>query len=347
MASSKKTEKSKPLKNKVDTSKKNTNKNVKKKDTKKISSTNDKKNKKTDKKVSVEAKKQVTKKLNTPTKNKGMLGKLFKKKNSEKSENKSVEKTKPENSSEDNKENTTENKNENTIIKEEIKEVIYDNEKVFKLREERIFLDGFLTPIAKDTLIKRTGDTTYQFAFFNPDGSLVNGKPVDVNYAEGRTPEEAKSICDDLYIELIQLELEYQKLDGKEPVDAKSIQDKYEGLPLTEVNLQEIAKTLPEAKPSKLNENKAANSPKQGFNPFINQMKDYSESILANIKSNFRVRIQGGMPLSEIKDDLTRCSKEYNYEVKHEAGKGYYIDMEREGNVVRIPYNENEYLPVK
>lgn len=225
--------------------------------------------------------------------------------------------------------------------------VKWDAERVFHIKENRKFLNGFIS-MQENTSLKRISDTEYQVASFNKDGSLAYNQPM--NFANGRTAEEGLEICDDFYLELSEMD-DLAKKDKKtdEGQNADNSVKDIEGVPLSELDLKEIAKSLPEAPSTTV----PSTQPVQPFpNPFassifINQMTAYAESIMHNINETFQVRVRGGLSMEELKDTLNNCSKEYQYDVNHEDSKGYYINMRREDSVIRIPLDGSKYLPVK
>jgi hypothetical protein len=74
-------------------------------------------------------------------------------------------------------------------------------------------------------------------------------------------------------------------------------------------------------------------------------MKSYGKSIEETLNKTFQVMMQGYLNMSDFKNMLNSCSKEYNYEIKNYDNK-YYLILSKGNIEVRIPENENEYLKI-
>ena len=77
----------------------------------------------------------------------------------------------------------------------------------------------------------------------------------------------------------------------------------------------------------------------------FNELKLYAKSIEDNINSTFQVRVQGGLPKSELMNVLNSCSKDFTYDVKND-GKGLFLTVTQGEYQLRVPENPMEYLKV-
>lgn len=77
----------------------------------------------------------------------------------------------------------------------------------------------------------------------------------------------------------------------------------------------------------------------------LNELKLYAKSIEDNINSTFQVRVQGGLPKSELMNVLNSCSKDFTYDVKND-GKGLFLTVTQGEYQLRVPENPMEYLKV-
>ncbi len=78
----------------------------------------------------------------------------------------------------------------------------------------------------------------------------------------------------------------------------------------------------------------------------VEEMEAYAETILQGILNSPNVKMFGKtIPQLNIENQLKIENKEYKYELKQNDGK-FYIEMALGLNVVRIPKNEKEFLPV-
>lgn len=119
---------------------------------------------------------------------------------------------------------------------------------------------------------------------------------------------------------------------------------KYEGVPLNEVDIKELIKAAPE--PSVVQPKKgleqAADISKIINNKIIKDMEDYGESIVNTIHA----KSWCAMSKSEVNNLITnQVSKDYTYELKND-GKGFFLQLSKNGITARAPKDENSYLKI-
>ena len=74
-------------------------------------------------------------------------------------------------------------------------------------------------------------------------------------------------------------------------------------------------------------------------------MEAYGQSIADHINTSFQANLWGAMPLDVAQQFIKSCSTEYTYEFKKDA-KGYYMEITKDKNTIRIPKKTDEYLKV-
>lgn len=77
----------------------------------------------------------------------------------------------------------------------------------------------------------------------------------------------------------------------------------------------------------------------------LNDMENYGLTIYNAIMGSFRVRMHGGISMGEVQGILDGCLKEYMYKIENRDG-GNYIVMQRGQTTVRIPREEDKFLPI-
>jgi hypothetical protein len=123
-----------------------------------------------------------------------------------------------------------------------------------------------------------------------------------------------------------------------------SIIKKYEGVPLNEVDIKELIKAAPETSvvQPKKGLGQAADISKIINNKIIKDMEDYGESIVNTIHA----KSWCAMSQSEVNNLITnQVSKDYTYELKND-GKGFFLQLSKNGITSRAPKDENSYLKI-
>lgn len=127
--------------------------------------------------------------------------------------------------------------------------------------------------------------------------------------------------------------------------DKANIIKKYEGVPLNEVNIKELVNAAPNLEvkePIKKGLGQVADISKIINNKIIKDMEDYGESIVSAIHA----KSWCAMSQSEVNQLLTnQASKDYAYELKND-GKGFFLQLTKNGITSRAPKDENSYLKI-
>jgi len=271
----------------------------------------------------------------------------------------------------------------NSDVKEELssiqvdeKSVVpFDLDKIFELKLGAELLDGHLKIQTEGTKIQRRSEENYHVF-----GQIQQGAPFDITF-ECIDREEA----DYLWVQLLDYERNPEKYIKEVPkteqppvteqpavttetvvneaisnqVDTKSAEpekkpEDYSGIPLNTVDMDSLINSMPDTKPqnpSVPNANPiqqlatATNISHLINNQNTAQMEAYGQSIADHINTSFQANIWGAMPLDAAKLFISSCSVEYKYEFKND-GKGYYMELTKDTTVVRIPKKADEYLKI-
>lgn len=125
----------------------------------------------------------------------------------------------------------------------------------------------------------------------------------------------------------------------------ETIIKKYEGVPLNEVDIKELVKAAPSSPiqdQQKKGLGQVADISKIINNKIIKDMDDYGASIVGVIHS----KSWCAMTQAEVNQLLnTQVSKEYTYELKND-GKGFFLQLTKNGITARAPKDENSYLKI-
>lgn len=218
----------------------------------------------------------------------------------------------------------------------------------FLIHQGSEFLNGELKVQENDTKIARIEDTKYVIYknIGNPSAFTANFNCVDL--------DEAELLLDELIAyEKKQKEMEKEpksetpiqepnKPEAISEEQKKEIINKFEGLPLTEVNIKELIKA-------------AGDSPNSN-NPIANQvaqnnvsnaqtasaMESYGDTIAALINQKPWQK----MSTTDVNRMLsTQCSRLYNYLLKND-GQGYYVELTQGHIKCRCPRDPNAFLNV-
>jgi len=131
----------------------------------------------------------------------------------------------------------------------------------------------------------------------------------------------------------------------------------FEGVPVTAVNIEDMINNLP-PKPENqniipvqntINDNISAKP--LDFSNIMNSqilthIRAYGKSVQDSIDGSFQANSWGGMPQNDVRSFLKNCDGQYIYELLSD-GTGFFINMKKDSNEIRIPENPNEYLKVK
>jgi len=127
--------------------------------------------------------------------------------------------------------------------------------------------------------------------------------------------------------------------------EKETIIKKYEGVPLNEVDIKELVKAAPSSPiqdQQKKGLGQVADISKIINNKIIKDMDDYGASIVGVIHS----KSWCAMTQAEVNQLLnTQVSKEYTYELKND-GKGFFLQLTKNGITARAPKDENSYLKI-
>ncbi len=216
--------------------------------------------------------------------------------------------------------------------------LVRPTDKVFEIKEDSIFVGGIMRA-GKGYGLKRTSDTTYQVT-----GIMINNKPAfDIPYPL------TKELADQLYNELLQHEIKFseaetlrltvEKQEPKEVFDSK----KYEGIPLSEVDLRALAENLPDA--SQQTQTTPPQTPPQPtfqvVNPSIipnpamgsniqqqqqqiqvpkisevEELKNHADTMLSLINSHWRIGMGQSVTVGEILPFINSNQKVYKHDMK-------------------------------
>jgi hypothetical protein len=218
----------------------------------------------------------------------------------------------------------------------------------FLIHQGSEFLNGELKVQENDTKIARIEDTKYVIYknIGNPSAFTANFNCFDL--------DEAELLLD----ELIAYEKKQKEME-KEPKSETPIQEpnkpeiiseeqkkeivnKFEGLPLTEVNIKELIKA---AGDSPVSNNPIANQVAQN-NVSNAQTASAMESYGDTIAGLINAKPWQKMSTTDVNRMLsTQCSRLYNYLLKND-GQGYYVELTQGHIKCRAPRDPNSFLNV-
>lgn len=271
----------------------------------------------------------------------------------------------------------------NKIVKSKInkkRDVDYTT-KTFRIASETIgFLkiteDQYGVRLSKGVTIKKYGELNYELRGKNPDGSdfgtifdcvdkaesdkffseLIGYlKTGDVEIVEEEIQEKDKPSEDSKHYNGIPIETKKMNdligilNDGHGKTDnipVESNQTPVQSIqpPISETHTPSntLNPTIPSQNPQ-LYYNEIQNKQEDNASNILSSMESYGNTILETINQSFQVRIQGTMSLNDFKTLINGCSKEFNYDVRHD-GCGYFLEITKNEQKVRIP--NNEYLKI-
>lgn len=218
----------------------------------------------------------------------------------------------------------------------------------FLIHQGSEFLKGEIKVQENDTKIARINDTEYIIYknIGNPSAFSASFKCVDLEEAELLLDElidyenKLKNTKMENKPELPQTEL--PKTESVSEEQKKEIINKYEGLPLQEVDIKELIKA---AGDSPISNNLIANQVAQNNisnAQTVSEMESYSDTIASLINAKPWQK----MSTTDVNRMLSnQCSRLYNYLLKND-GNGYYIELTQGHLKARSPRDPNTFLNV-
>lgn len=209
------------------------------------------------------------------------------------------------------------------------------------------FLNGDLKVQENNTRVSRTKDTEYVVYgnIGSPTAFSFPFKCVDL--------AEAEKFLD----ELIDYQTKQKEMENTPKTEApiqepnkleiiseeqkKEIINKFEGLPLNEVDIKELIKAAGDAPISNPISNQVAQNNFSNAQT-LSQMESYSDTIAGLINQKPWMK----MSTTEVNRVLSnQCSKLYSYLLKND-GKGYYIELSQGSVKCRCPRDTNSFLNI-
>ncbi len=208
-----------------------------------------------------------------------------------------------------------------------------NTQKEFNISKDASFLGGDIKTTVDNTKVVRLTELDYMIYgdIGQPTSFSVPFKSIDLADAEN------------FWNELIQYESEQLKKAPVTEEEKEKVINKFEGLPLTEVNIKELINVAPSSPVEEIVKKtlgKPADISHILNNQTITQMESYSDTIVGIIHSRPWIK----MSANEVNKLIsTQVSKEYTYELKND-GIGYYINITKGNTVVRCPKDVNAFL---
>lgn len=219
----------------------------------------------------------------------------------------------------------------------------------FLIHQGSEFLNGELKVQENDTKIARIDNTKYVIYknIGNPSAFTANFNCVDL--------DEAELLLDELIAyEIKQKDMEKEpksELPIQEPnkpeiiseEQKKEIVNKFEGLPLTEVDIKELIKAAGDSPTSnnpianQVAKNNVSNA------QTLSEMESYSDTIAGLVNQKPWQK----MSTTDVNRMLSnQCSRLYNYLLKND-GQGYYVELTQGSVKCRCPRDINSFLNVQ
>ncbi len=229
-----------------------------------------------------------------------------------------------------------------------------NSQKEFTILKGASFLKGDVKMSVDFTKVVRLGELNYTIYgdIGMPTAFAVTFNAIDLADAEKfwdelteyeTNPEKYTSLdIENNVVDTIENSEPNKAVDLSEAEKAATIK-KFEGLPLTEVNIEELINVAPSNPVDtiiKKTLGKPADVSQILNNQMITQMDTYGVSVLDAINErpwNPKSQTDVNRLLSN------QVSREYNYLLRND-GQGYYIDMFKNGITVRIPKDTKEFL---
>lgn len=227
-------------------------------------------------------------------------------------------------------------------------------EKQFVISKGASFLKGDVKISADDTKIVRLNELNYTIYgdIGMPTAFVIPFPSIDLADAEKFWDELTEYETNPEKYTLLDIENNaVDTIENSEPDKSVSLSEaekaatikKFEGLPLTEVNIEElinVAPSNPIESVIKKTLGKPADVSQILNNQMITQMDTYGVSVLEAINE----RPWNPKSSTDVNRLLSnQVSREYEYLLKND-GQGYYIDMSKNGIKVRIPKDAKEFL---